>query len=160
MVYFAQCKDCGTDYYFSQTSLELDVARGLSEPERCPKCRALNARFIRSAGAAYWSAPIENDDAKKCWGQYGLGRLIRNRRAAQEISYQGVPVDDPPEKFRVIAPAADALVKNLEDPNGTQVSILVGPTGTGKSTWVPYRLLKSKVSVRRTPWFSNQRKSV
>jgi len=145
MVYLAQCKDCRVDFYFTKTALELDVARGLSQPERCVACRAKNARFVRASGAAYWDAPIEIDDAKRCWGNYGLGRLVRDLRPVQEIPYEGVPVGSPPEKFKTIAPAADALVRNLEDPNGTQVSILVGPTGTGKSTWVPYRILKSKI---------------
>lgn len=141
----AACKDCGAPFRYSAAAYRLDVARGLSAPERCVDCRKKNATHIQRAGAAFWEAPKETDDSKRCWGKYGLGRLLRHRAEPEYKSYNGVPIDAPPEQFRQIAPVADALVRNLEDPHGTQVSILVGPTGTGKSTWVPYRMLRSRI---------------
>lgn len=144
-VFESECKDCGKRFWFSETAERVDTARGLSAPERCPDCRKKNAKDIKSVGAAYWQAPVETDPNKRRWGKYGLGRLKRHRRASQAIAYQGVPIDTPQDRFKRIAPAAEALVRNLEDPNGSQVSVLIGPTGTGKSTWVPYRILRSKV---------------
>lgn len=165
------CKDCGTPFALTTTARTLDVARGLSEPERCPKCRKVNAEAIRSRGAAYWAAPVETDDSKRCWGKYGLAKLVRAHPVRDHLPNRSIRTDLPllyakdpaavqqlatsgqisnadleiAAKFSAIADAADRLVKNLEDPNGTRVSVLVGPTGTGKSTWVPYAILRSKV---------------
>lgn len=169
-----KCKDCGRDFYQTAAAREADVARGLSEPERCPDCRQINARAIRDRGAAYWQAPLETDDGQRCWGKYGLARMVRPHPTREPLPDNSVDVslpgryrDDPEdcrraakagtissadlwvaEKFAPISRAADALVKNLEDPRGTRVSVLVGPTGTGKSTWAPYRILRSRVGER------------
>lgn|GEM_PF-2771370 len=159
-VFEAKCKDCGEKFFFTDTARTTDTARGLSPPERCPKHRDANAKGVRSVGAAYWNAPIETDDSKRCRGKYGLGRLVRHRDPPKEIVYHGVPVDLPlrvaasvksPEdkeihkRFKILAPTVAALVRALEDPNGPRVAVLVGPTGTGKSTWFPYCLLQSRV---------------
>lgn len=163
-VFRSHCKDCGEVFFFTDTARTTDTARGLSPPERCPTHRKQNAAGIRSVGAAYWDAPLETDDAKRCWGMLGLGRLVRVRPPPVEVHYPSVPVDLPlrpleslsrPEDrelhkaFHTIAPAARDLVRALEDPNGPRVAILVGPTGTGKSTWVPYCLLQSRLGVGR-----------
>lgn len=156
------CKDCGGAFYLPSRGHEADLARGLSSPERCPKCRESNRRKINSIGQAYWEPRLETDDAKRAWGKFGLGRLSREREPITVERYEGIPTDLPlrlgrneptptasPEdvqiasKFVKIAPVAERLVENLLDPRGARVSILVGPTGTGKSTWVPYRLLRS-----------------
>lgn len=144
----AKCKHCGVEFAFQRQAAQKDLERGWSPPERCNECRKLNDRFIKQSGAAYWVAPIETDPRKKAWGKRGFGRLVRNGSAPTEINYNGVPIDDPPNQFKIIAPVAKALVQNLQNPNGTRVSVLVGPTGTGKSTWVPYRLLRSDLAQR------------
>jgi len=159
-VFEAQCKDCNSKFFFTDTARTTDTARGLSPPERCTQCRKKNAADIRSVGVAYWTAPIETNDEKRCWGKFGLGRLVRHRDPPKKISYSGVPTDLPLRSFetlktkedqdlhttfKTIAPATAELVKALEDPNGPRVAVMVGPTGTGKSTWVPYCLLQSKI---------------
>lgn len=146
--YEGHCKDCGHPFFFSSRALSSDLARGLSAPERCPDCRLKNRRYIKSVGAAYWEAPLETDDAKRCWGQYGLGRLVHDQGKPEAHNYEGVPIDQPPLQFQIIAGITESLITNLESPGGTQVSILVGPTGTGKSTWAPYRILRSALGER------------
>ena len=171
MVSVGKCKDCGSQFALTSTARTLDVARGLSEPERCPKCRKYNAELIQSRGAAYWQAPLETDDTKRCWGKGGLAKLIREHPIREHLPDLSVPVELPllylrdpatveqraasgeisladlwaARKFATISEAADRLVRNLENPSGARVSVLVGPTGTGKSTWVPYAILKSKI---------------
>ena len=159
-----QCKDCPNLVYITEGAQQSDLARGLSAPERCPECRKKNRQHIQSTGQAYWNPPLETDDTKRCWGKFGLGRIQRNRPDAVVEEYHGIPVEAPlwwlanpndprirqehlelSKKFSTIAPVAKALVDNLLAPNGKRVSILVGPTGTGKSTWVPYALLRSDV---------------
>lgn len=158
------CKDCGAPVSFTTDARVLDLARGLSAPERCPKCRKKNREHINSTGQAYWHPKVETDDAKRCWGKFGLGRLERDRPAPKVEAYSGIPTAAPlwylkdpkdpriqpehlklAEKFSKIAPVAEKLIANLTDPRGTRVTVLVGPTGTGKSTWVPYRLLRSPI---------------
>lgn len=161
---FIQCKDCSAEVSYTDNARDLDIARGLSAPERCPKCRKKNREEINSAGQSYWQPKVETDDKKRCWGKFGLGRLERDRPPARDETYTGVPVDAPllwlknpkdpainpeqlklAEKFSKIAPVAEKLIANLTDPDGKRVTVLVGPTGTGKSTWVPYRLLRSPI---------------
>ena len=141
-----RCKDC--DKYFSYTDYfrEGEQVRNATPPERCINCRKKNSQFVRDSGAAYWVAPLEKDDSKRCWGQYGIGKICREALRIEEIEYEGVSIDNPPEKFNKIAPIAEKLISNLEDPNGTQISVVVAPTGTGKSTWIPYRILRSELS--------------
>ena len=144
--YRSQCKDCSKPFTFTEEILSGELLRGLSRPERCANCRKLNSRFVRSSGAAYWVAPIEYNDEKRCWGSFGLGQIARPDSAIEEIKYEEVDPNSPPPNFQKIAPVADRLIENLEDPNGLQFSVVVAPTGTGKSTWVPYRILQSKCS--------------
>lgn len=162
-VSLGNCKDCGQQFPLTRTARAMDVARGLSEPERCPRCRKINAVTIRKYGAAYWQAPKETDPAKRCWGKYGLAYLIRPQVPREQVAYPSVDPDVPlrwladpgsisderdlwvAQKFHKIAEATKALVDNLNDPNGTRVSVLIGPTGTGKSTWAPYCILRSRI---------------
>src|SRR5687768_12028413 len=53
------CKTCGRPYYYSDIVDTSDKLRGLSPPERCPKCVKENRRDINAVGAAYWRAPVE-----------------------------------------------------------------------------------------------------
>jgi len=171
MVSVGNCKDCGSQFALTSTARTLDVARGLSEPERCPKCRKINATAIQERGAAYWPAPVETDDTRRCWGKYGLAKLVREHPIREHLPDLSVPSELPllylknpasveqraasgqisqadlwaARKFATISEPALRLVKNLEDPKGARVSVLVGPTGTGKSTWVPYAILRSKI---------------
>ncbi len=156
------CKDCGEEFRLAESARRMDVARGLSEPERCPDCRKRRRREIKARGAIFQEPPKETDDSRRCWGKFGLAQIVRKSLDRIPIPDNSVPVDVPlrwlndpqsvdqkdrliAEKFARIAPAAEALVRNLENPNGTRFSILIGPTGTGKSTWVPYRILQSKI---------------
>ena len=156
-------KIAATNFPLVETARKIDIARGLSEPERCPKCRQSRRQEIRSDGAIFAEPPKQFDNSVRCWGKYGLAYVKRKPLARIPVPDESVSVDLPllylenpgeiqtqrdldiAEKFSRIAPAAEALVRNLEDPNGTRVSVLIGPTGTGKSTWAPYRLLKSKI---------------
>ena len=144
-VFHGTCKDCGEDYHYSDKALRLDTARGWSPPERCPACRKVNAQFVNSQGAAYWKAPREHDPAKMCFGKMALGRRQDDRLKAHAIDYSGEPASNLRSKFEGIDPAVQALIENLEHPHGTRVSILVGPTGSGKSVWSTYRMLRSRL---------------
>ena len=161
------CKDCGNEFLLPEAALVRDRAVGLSDPERCYDCRPKRRKEIKEGGAIFDEPPRETDPSKRCTGKTGLAFLRRLGRSQRErITYDSVPPDLPlrflnnPTSitseddarlaaiYSRIARAAEALVRNLEDPNGTRVSVIVAPTGTGKSTWVPYRLLKSRIGER------------
>jgi len=132
----ATCKDCGIEFGYSDTSHQLSRARGLSRPERCPKCRLQHSREIRTLGLSHYELkpfrPIAPDQEL----QPGLlGKLDRQQRVHrwQDISKNfdfnqfGITNNDIRQLF--------ALLRQH------QVAVVVGPTGSGKSTFLPYRLM-------------------
>jgi HrpA-like RNA helicase len=78
-------------------------------------------------------------------GKFGLGFIEHPEPDLQEKSYELKPTPEQLKKFEILEPAVQKLIKNLEDPQGTKVSILVGPTGTGKSVWAPTQILRSSI---------------
>lgn len=139
------CKECGESFSVTNDTIEGDVARGLSVPTRCPTCRKAHGRYLNSVGAGYYAVqPAESFDISRCH-LTGLGRLDHPEQTVEKKDYSLAPPKEQVEKFSILEPAVAALIKNLEDPNGTKVSILVGPTGTGKSVWAPVQILRSKI---------------
>lgn len=152
-VYTGLCKGCGKSFTFSQTALDVDTLRGLSPPARCPECRKRVRQLIGTSGARYWNPPralmSKNNDYKSknlpSSFMFGLAKLTSNPKPPEAIEYSGHAPKEWADRFGIIEPAVQALIANLENPNGTKVSILVGPTGTGKSVWATYRMLQSRI---------------
>ncbi len=142
------CKNCQTPFSFSEEASIGDTQRGLSSPSRCPACRKKKHRQINRVGVPYWEPTREYDPTKQQWGKVGLRKISSNPAKPILLDYSGEPVAGIESKFEVLDPVVEALIANLEDPRGSRVSVLVGPTGTGKSVWFPYRLLRSKVKAR------------
>lgn len=142
-VYECQCKDCKEPFNFTETALQSDIAHGLSTPLRCPSCRKQNSRGIREAGLSYWPVPLETDFTNRSGEEVGLGKLDHGVASSKKVEYQ--PDLEVAEKFKILQPAVDELIKNLLDPHGSRVSILVGPTGTGKSVWATSQILRSPI---------------
>jgi CxxC-x17-CxxC domain-containing protein len=47
------CRDCGQDFEFSAGEQAFYATRGLSEPSRCPSCRAARKASRESSGGGY-----------------------------------------------------------------------------------------------------------
>lgn len=140
-----RCKECGKRFSVTGDTIQADLARGLSEPARCPKCRKSHGRFINSVGAGYFLERRLGVPHPRCAGKYGLGFIEHPDPEIQEKSYELKPTEEQLKRFEILDPTVQRLIKNLEDPQGTKVSVLVGPTGTGKSVWAPTQILRSSI---------------
>jgi HrpA-like RNA helicase len=134
------CKDCGKHFAYSDSKYQAGRVRGWSRPERCDSCRAQHAREIRSLGQAYYKprALKPLGDSRRLTSD--LGRFDRADRPHVAKDTQPPPLD--PNKFGI---KDDRLVEMFDffkqDP-GLQVAVVVGPTGSGKSTYFPFRLIE------------------
>lgn len=175
--YVRICKQhgCGQPFIVSAPSLEADRAIGLSEPEYCPKHRLLHARSYSRIACHHYEVEMTPEgealvralEARKSaeaqtiadlqgrqfdpWampgeglGPGGLGRFQRPLRAFLEnTEFQPQP------KVFEIARKRDELLTALDD---HQVVILVGTTGSGKSTYVPWLLLTGGEPGQLSKW--------
>ena len=134
------CKDCNAEFTYSDTKYQAGLVRGHSRPERCDNCRAHHSRELQSIGQPYYVVkaikPI--GDPRRLTSD--LGRFNREDRPHEAVDTAPPPID--PNKFGI---KDDRLVEMFhffkQDP-GLQVVVVVGPTGSGKSTYFPYRLVE------------------
>ncbi len=171
------CKQagCGEEFIVSAPSIEEDRAIGFSEPEYCPKHRALHARSYSRIACHHFEIEltasgealvrqIEQHKIEETsqsidtvgrrfdpWtmpdaglGPGGLGRFTRPLRGfIENTEYQPQP------KIFQIAEKKDEILAALED---HQVVVLVGTTGSGKSTYVPWLLLTGGEPGKLSKW--------
>src|SRR5271157_5636453 len=78
--WYAKCKDCGEEYGYSDDSNQLSLQRGLSRPERCPKCRKLHAREIATLGLSHFDTTPVISISSSGLSAGRLGGLIRPER--------------------------------------------------------------------------------
>lgn len=133
--WYATCKDCRKEFGYSDGSYQLSASRGLSRPERCPTCRKLHSREIASLGLSHFELapirPIPPDGLKPG----DLGGLTRPKRV--HAAKDGRPSFDF-GKFGI----KDIHIREFFDQmREHQVMVIVAPTGSGKSTFFPYRLM-------------------
>ncbi|NMC34716.1 MAG: hypothetical protein GYA36_20015 [Veillonellaceae bacterium] len=132
-----RCKDCGEEFGYSDWSNQISAERGQSRPERCPECRKKHNRQIGLMGLSYFNLkPRSNSDTSHLHpGQ--LGALSHPQREHTAIE---IPSGFDPNKFGVTDDDIRAIFDWLSDPKH-QVAVVVGPTGSGKSTALPFRLI-------------------
>ncbi len=135
--WYAKCKDCNEEYGYSDASHRLSARRGMSRPERCPKCRKLHSREISTLGLSHFDLtpvqPIPLDGLKP--GR--LGGLIRPEKRVHEAREKQSSVNFA-EKFGI---QDEHICEYFELMKNCQVTVVVAPTGAGKSTFLPYRLM-------------------
>ena len=138
------CKDCGKEFLYSNTKYEAGLVRGWSRPERCEKCRAHHSREINSIGQPFYKVkslrPILN--SKELTSD--LGRFNRADRPHERQEIPTWNLD--PEKFGIKDDRLIELFHFFKFDPGLQVIVVVGPTGSGKSTYFPYRLVEIPTS--------------
>lgn len=129
------CKDCGEKFGYSDSSYQLGNQRGLSRPERCPKCRYLHTREIGTLGLSHFELtpirPIPADGLKPA----ELGGLARPKRVHDQK-------EKPPKfDFNKFAIKDEHIWEYFTILQRHQITVIVAPTGSGKSTLLPYRLM-------------------
>lgn len=134
--WYSTCKDCGDEYGYSDSSHQLSIRRGMSRPERCPKCRKTHSREIATLGLSHFELtpikPIPPGGLRP--GR--LGGLIREERklkVREKVSKVNFA-----EKFGI---QDENIREYFNLMSNHQVTVVVAPTGAGKSTFLPYRLL-------------------
>lgn len=133
--WYAKCKDCGKEYGYSDDSYQVSALRGLSRPERCPECRKLHSREIASLGLSHFElTPVK--PLPQTGLQAGrLGGLIRPERIHEAID------KDPTFDLNKFGIKDTHICEYFDIMITKQVTVVVAPTGAGKSTFLPYRLM-------------------
>lgn len=138
--YMAVCKDCNEAFGYSEASLIAGGTRGLSRPERCPMCRRLHSRESRSMGIAQIRVKRigpRRPDRELLPGR--LGKIIHQERTHKRISVQAK--FGQPDAHMEFGITDEDMTRLIEVMQKYQVTVVVGPTGSGKSTFLPYRLM-------------------
>jgi hypothetical protein len=134
------CKECGKKYVlYSERSRQEALARGQSPPERCVECRAKHSRAISRLAVKYLDMEpglaIPETGVKA--GRFG--RLDRPPRPHTERQVDGFR-PPPPDTFGIQDDEVSSFLTDLEREN-KRVAVIVAGTGSGKSTFLPWRLL-------------------
>lgn len=130
----ARCKDCDALFSYSDLVLRERLSRGLSPPERCSTHRQRHGIETRAMGSSHFGlTPIDRIDIL---GGRFLGSFDRGDRGKPHTrdiipDPTGLDLGLRAEHVQEIY---DALGKN-------RVLVIVAPTGAGKSTVIPFRLL-------------------
>lgn len=130
------CKDCGASVTYSDSTRLAARERGQAAPERCQNCRDRHRRETSRLGIAYLELepgrPIPAQGVKA--GR--LGRIEREARPHTSHTREPEPVRD--DEFGI----KDEHIAELLHVLAThQVAIVQAGTGSGKSTFLPWRLL-------------------
>jgi len=138
--YIAKCKDCGNSFGYSEASLQTGNLRGLSRPERCPECRRIHSRESRSIGIPQIKVkPTGPRKPDKDLTPGRLGKISHPERMHRSVQVEGkFGRPDVSFDFGISDDDIRELIRTLDH---HQVTVIVGPTGSGKSTFLPYRLM-------------------
>lgn len=143
----ATCKDCGKTYLYSDYSYQQDEKRGFSRPERCPECRIVRRREIEASGTGYFQIRIVSNEPLR---PGILGEVFHGERPH-------VPREQPSQVSRFEFGIKEDNIRQVYrafDEEGFQVAIIEGPTGSGKSTYLPFRLIEAPGGVRTPDLFT------
>lgn len=139
------CKDCGERFGYSDYSLQQDLKKGLSKPERCPKCRSQHGTEINSIANSHFGL-TPRTEKRSILGLPYLGyiehgeRILEDEEKDPDTSGMDLGLVDADHKH--IKRVYDAL-------DNHQVVVIVAPTGTGKSTYIPFRLIEPIVGYEK-----------
>lgn len=129
------CKDCGKAFGYSDISVQKEARKGMSKPERCQQCKFTHSQAIQSLASSHFALKPRTGLPSILGDDY-LGYVDHGPRSAATPDYvepdmSGVDIG---LNERNVLEVYEALGKN-------QVVIVMAPTGSGKSTYIPSKLL-------------------
>jgi HrpA-like RNA helicase len=136
----ARCKDCGREgrpgeFVYADAWLDGVLERGGTRSDRCPECRQRHSRDAQTMAVPYFDLDVIGviDDTEQPTGRLGgLGPLpVKHKR-------HDYKPDTEKYDFGLTVDHVHTLSRELET---KQVAVVVAGTGSGKSTFLPYRLL-------------------
>ncbi len=145
-LYRLQCKDCPEWFAYSEEAAGQDRLLGRTPPERCPACRQKHRREYQSLGMSHYDVLQLRTD-----GVGGLAHFRRPRAEPKAIKTQRLAIDPFPIEAIIGAPDRPGSLLHGLLSDQRKVHLVVGPTGSGKSTWLPFRLLTCTKLVARGP---------
>lgn len=146
MLYRQQCKDCPEWFAYSEEAARQDRLLGRTPPERCPACRQKHRREYQSLGMSHFDVLQLRTD-----GFGGLAHFSRRRAKPKAIETQRLAIKPFPIEAIIGAPDRPGSLLHGLLHDQRRVHLVVGPTGSGKSTWLPFRLLTCAELVARGP---------
>jgi len=128
------CKDCGKKFGYSDISLQNDLWKGFNRAERCESCRKQHSLEIKSIASSHFE--IRRRITKpSILGYPYLGQIEHGERIIEEI-------DKIADKTGMDIGLNDNHIKEVYDAlKNNQVLVIVAPTGTGKSTFLPSKFI-------------------
>lgn len=128
----ATCKRCGKKLGYSDRAYRNSLKYGFSPPEYCDDCKPEHSKEKAKMGSPYFKVLLEAEYASSALGK--IDRPPRERtKTVRESGFDETRFGLTPDKVREIAAW-------FRDPNH-RVVVVVGPTGSGKSTALPYWLV-------------------
>ena len=130
-----QCKKCRKTFYYSEESFSLRASKGYTRPERCPTCRENRKKELNQVKKFYFpNTPITSE--KKMFSSK-KGFTFHGNRTRKEKPLS-VNIDE--KQTGITQEDILDFYGKLEN---NQVVIVSSPTGSGKSTKIPFYLLTS-----------------
>lgn len=132
--WYQVCKDCGKRFGYSNMAHHSMKRKGHSRPERCPEHRDLHAREIVNLASSHFSL-VPRTGPPSILGTPNLGQVDHADRSLQEMKIE------PNSEGMDIGFNENHMAEIYDALSNHQVLVIVGPTGSGKSTFVPYCLI-------------------
>jgi len=131
-----KCKNCGKEFSYSEEAYKLKSEEGQDKPERCSDCSRQNASAVRSTNSPYFHFKKGEIEIAE-FGSYEEEFAFKGRPTQKEEARK------PDQSGMDISITDEEIIKLYQLLEQNQVAVMVSPTGTGKSTFVPKRLVQA-----------------
>jgi len=131
-----RCKNCGKPFGYSEEAYQLMAEKGESKIERCEECRKEHGKRIRGIKAPYF--PFREVVPSAEFTLFPPRHTSHGKRALRQEEKKREDWD-----FSITDEEILTLYQKLEE---NQVVIVASPTGTGKSIFIPKRLIEAPES--------------
>ena len=132
--WYQKCKDCGIEFGYSDYALQSDLKKGFSRPERCKDCRDTHSKETQSIASSHFGL-IPRKQKRPILGLPYLGHIEHGTRILRDET------KEPDPSGMDIGMTPEHMVRIYKALDDYQVLVIVAPTGTGKSTYIPFHLI-------------------